>query len=103
MVIVSGYGGRSAQLYLVTPGRHPLLFLVLTLRGLVSSRGNAKVSALVVPGERIELSHPCEYWILSPTRLPIPPSRPRRTLTEGKTLTKMSACFQRLISMPRCR
>lgn len=29
----------------------------------------------VVPGERIELSLPCENWILSPTRLPVPPSR----------------------------
>ena len=30
----------------------------------------------LVPGERIELSLPCENWILSPTRLPVPPSRP---------------------------
>ena len=39
-----------------------------------------------LPGERIELSHPCEYWILSPTRLPVPPSRP---------------CFSRLLGPKR--
>ena len=27
-----------------------------------------------VPGKGIEPSHPCEYWILSPARLPVPPS-----------------------------
>ena len=29
----------------------------------------------MVPGERIELSRGCPHWILSPARLPIPPSR----------------------------
>ncbi len=30
---------------------------------------------VVVPGERLELSHCCQYRILNPARLPIPPSR----------------------------
>ena len=30
-----------------------------------------------MPEERIELSHPCGYWILSPARLPVPPLRLR--------------------------
>ncbi len=28
-----------------------------------------------IPGERLELSRACAHWILSPTRLPVPPSR----------------------------
>jgi hypothetical protein len=28
----------------------------------------------VVLGARVELAHPCGRWILSPLRLPIPPS-----------------------------
>jgi hypothetical protein len=28
-----------------------------------------------VPAEGIEPTHPCEYWILSPARLPVPPRR----------------------------
>ena len=30
---------------------------------------------LEVPAEGIEPTHPCEYWILSPARLPVPPRR----------------------------
>ena len=33
-----------------------------------------------VPAEGIEPTHPCEYWILSPARLPVPP---RRLATAG--------------------
>ena len=31
----------------------------------------------LVPGARLELAHCLQYWILSPARLPVPPSRPR--------------------------
>ena len=34
------------------------------------------VVASMVPGERLELSHPHGRGILSPLRLPIPPPRP---------------------------
>ena len=36
-----------------------------------------------LPAEGIEPTHPCEYWILSPARLPVPP---RRLCTEDKAL-----------------
>lgn len=36
-------------------------------------RAVRRVYLLLVAPERLELSHPCGYWILSPTRLPVPP------------------------------
>src|SRR4249920_3781198 len=35
-----------------------------------------------VPAEGIEPTHPCEYWILSPARLPVPPRRRFRAGSE---------------------
>jgi hypothetical protein len=32
-----------------------------------------KFEAFIVPRTGIEPVHPCEYWFLRPTRLPIPP------------------------------
>ncbi len=41
----------------------------------VFAKQKAQRSALCVPREGLEPSRSCEHWILSPTRLPIPPPR----------------------------
>src|SRR5688572_9413914 len=38
----------------------------------------------LVPPGRLELPRPCGHWILSPTRLPVPPQRP----VEGRCFFK---------------
>jgi hypothetical protein len=42
----------------------------------------------VVPGTGFEPAQSFDYWILSPTRLPIPPSRPAFILTVSLCITR---------------
>ena len=54
--------------------------------------------AQFMPGERLELSQGCPYWILSPARLPVPPLRHRKPPVKNgpKKLQELSSRRKRM-------
>ena len=53
-----------------------LSLLILRLWEWIGIKSKSRIrSREEVPAEGIEPTHPCEYWILSPARLPVPPRR----------------------------
>jgi hypothetical protein len=51
--------------------------------------------SFLVPGTGIEPAHPCEYQILSLTRLPVPPSGHIPPGKAGRNITELTAVVQK--------
>ena len=66
-----------------------VIVIVLDRREPITTRSTS--TSKKVPAEGIEPTHPCEYWILSPARLPVPP---RRLCSSGSEATEKVLSLQ---------